>query len=93
MEALQRIKENLESSQNLGIFVSIARRLLSVNSSKQIQDLCLEYLTAASSVAFNWISGLRERAQQSTNDGERTEYLSKGAEVALICVDSYNVDI
>lgn len=91
-EALQRIKDSWEASQALNLFVSIARRLLSISASKKTQDRSLRYLDAARYVAFAWVGVLREKAQRVSKDSDRREYLSKAAEIALVCVDSYVVD-
>ncbi|KAK4543620.1 hypothetical protein LTR36_005265 [Oleoguttula mirabilis] len=90
--ALHRVKKNWESSQALSIFISIASRLLSLSPSTAIQISCVAYLEDARTIAFGWIQDLREKAQRVNTHNERTEYLSKRAEIALICVDSFNID-
>ncbi|KAK5126609.1 hypothetical protein LTR85_009543 [Meristemomyces frigidus] len=90
--ALQRIKKNWESSQALSTFISIASRLLSLSSSHEIQKSCVAYLEDARVIALGWIHTLREKAQRVSAQDERSEYLSKRAEIALICIDSFNVD-
>lgn len=91
-EALDRIKENWDSSLALNLYASIARRLLSVNPSTEIQRRCLKYLGATRLIAFGWVGVLREKAQHATKDIDRTEYLSRAVEVAFACVDTYNVN-
>ncbi|KAK0270797.1 hypothetical protein LTR35_013849 [Friedmanniomyces endolithicus] len=90
--ALPRIKQNWESSQALSIFISIASRLLSLSASEAVQQACVAYLEDARTTALEWIHDLQGKAQQVTAHDERVEYLIKRAEVALICVDSFNVD-
>ncbi|KAK0337222.1 hypothetical protein LTR94_005529 [Friedmanniomyces endolithicus] len=90
--ALQRIKQNWESSQALSIFISIASRLLSLSASQVVQKACVAYLEDARTTALEWIHDLQGKAQQVTAHDERVEYLTKRAEVALICIDSFNVD-
>ncbi|KAK0877257.1 hypothetical protein LTR87_008871 [Friedmanniomyces endolithicus] len=90
--ALQRIKQNWESSQALSIFISIASRLLSLSASEVVQKACVAYLEDARTTALEWIHDLLGKAQQVTAHDERVEYLTKRAEVALICIDSFNVD-
>nr|POE46995.1 hypothetical protein CFP56_00327 [Quercus suber] len=90
--ALQRIKENWESSQALSIFISIAARLLSLNAAVDIQDACLNFLSDARMIAMNWVHELRKKVQYIEAHERRNEYLSKRAEIALICMDSFNVD-
>jgi Protein of unknown function (DUF3638)/Protein of unknown function (DUF3645) len=91
-EASQRVKENWESSQALSTFISLAARLLSLTSAGQIKDKCLVYLASVRVVAFGWVNLLRNKAHKATNDGQRTDFISKAVEIALICVDSFNVD-
>ena len=90
--ALKRVKENWESSQALSTFISMATRLLSLTSTVSIQSRCLGYLMTARAVAFEWVSLLKDKAQKETSDDCRTDLLSKAVEIALICVDSFNID-
>ncbi|KAK0247652.1 hypothetical protein LTS09_017198 [Friedmanniomyces endolithicus] len=90
--ALQRIKQNWESSQALSIFISIASRLLSLSASEVVEKACVAYLEDARTIALEWIHDLQGKAQQVTAHDERVEYLTKRAEVALICIDSFSVD-
>ncbi|KAK4892491.1 hypothetical protein LTR27_008955 [Elasticomyces elasticus] len=90
--ALQRIKKNWESSQALSVFISIASRLLSLSASTNLRSGCMEYLRSARAIAFGWMHDLREKAQNVGSYDERKTYLSKRAEVAVICLDSFNVD-
>lgn len=90
--ALQRVKENWESSQALQIFISLARRLLSLTSSDQIKVECLAYLAKVRLVTFIWVDLLRQKAYKATNDDQRIDLSARAVEVALICVDSFNLD-
>nr|POE84323.1 hypothetical protein CFP56_76392 [Quercus suber] len=91
--ALQRTKENWESSQALSTFISIASRVLSMSTSVNIKGACLEFLKDARKVTFEWTDELREKAQLVDTHERRIEYLLKRAEIALICGDSFNVDV
>lgn len=90
--ALERIKESWESSQALSVFISIVSRLLSVTSSSIVQDTCVTFLQDARAVALDWIMDLRVRTQRVEAHNRRTEYISKCAEIVLICIDSFNVE-
>jgi hypothetical protein len=90
--ALQRVRENWESFQALQTFISLARRLLSLSSAQDIKVECLMYLAKARFVTFSWVDILRQKAQKATNDDQRTDLRTKVVEVALICVDSFNLD-
>jgi hypothetical protein len=91
-DALNRVKENWESSQALSIFTSLASRLLSLSSSQQIKDRSLAHLGDIRSVALNWVNLLRDKTQSALNDAQRMDLSSKAAEIALTCVDSLNLD-
>jgi hypothetical protein len=91
-EALSRTKENWESSNALSIFISLASRLLSLTSSEHIKDRSLAYLADVRHVSFHWVNLLRERTQQAINDSQRRDLGSKAVELALICVDSFNLE-
>ncbi|KAF2835464.1 hypothetical protein M501DRAFT_432682 [Patellaria atrata CBS 101060] len=90
--ASQRVKENWESSQALSTFISLAARLLSLNTTDVIKNLCLGYLDEIRAIAFDWVNLLRDKAYRATLDHERTDLISKAVEIALVCVDSFNVD-
>lgn len=91
-EALQRWQENWDAYQALASFINVTARLLSLASSFMVHDECLECLTDVRKIAFGWVDLLRDRSQQSTEQAHRTELLSKAVDVALICVDTFNVD-
>jgi hypothetical protein len=91
-DSLQRVKENWESSQALSIFISLAKRLLSLASVEQIRDGCLSYLASVRAVAFSWVNLLKDKAYSVANDSQRTDLLSKSVEIALTCADSFNID-
>ena len=91
-DALQRVKENWESSQALSTFICLATRLLSLASTEQIRTRCMVYLASVRVVTFTWVNILRHKAQKATDEGQRTDLISRAVEIALICVDSFNVD-
>lgn len=90
--ALQRVKENWESSQALETFMSLAHRLLSLTSSHRIAGECLAYLAKVRLVTFNWVNLLRQKSHEATNDDQRIDLGVKAVEIALICADSFNLD-
>ncbi|OTA55802.1 hypothetical protein K449DRAFT_468641 [Hypoxylon sp. EC38] len=91
-EALHRIEENWQSLQALGIYISIARRLLSLTPASDIRAKCLEFLIRTREVALKWVKVLEDQVQCTTDDNIRTDLRYKVTKVALICVDSFNVD-
>ncbi|KAN0110108.1 hypothetical protein V8E51_006495 [Hyaloscypha variabilis] len=91
-DALDRFKENWESSQALSTFISLVSRLLSLTSSAEIRDMSLAFLADVRCVALDWINLLKEKIQRAVNDTQRNDLSSKAVEISLICVDSFNLD-
>ncbi|KAI0836018.1 hypothetical protein F5Y06DRAFT_275036 [Hypoxylon sp. FL0890] len=91
-EACRRVEENWHSLQALGIFVSIARRLLSLAPAEHVRIRTLEFLAMARDVALRWMNVLEEKFQSTTDDKIRTYFQHKRTKVALVCVDTFNVD-
>jgi hypothetical protein len=91
-DALNRVKKNWESSQALSTFISLASRLLSLNSGEQIKERALAYLADIRCVALDWVNLLRDKSQSALNDAQRTDLASKAVEIALICADTFGID-
>ncbi|KAE8440778.1 hypothetical protein EG329_006578 [Mollisiaceae sp. DMI_Dod_QoI] len=91
-QALERIKENWESSQTLSTLVSLATRILSLTTAGEIEQKCLAYLCVVRDVAFKWVNCLRDKVHESMDDDQRADLRLKAVEVALICVDSFNLE-
>lgn len=91
-EAMQRFKENWQSSTALASFTGVSRRLLSLSQDTEIQQKCLECLAEARNIAFSWARSLKIMSQNISGDRERLNLQRRSLEVALICADSFNVD-
>ncbi|OQN95705.1 hypothetical protein B0A48_18453 [Cryoendolithus antarcticus] len=91
-KALQRVKQNWESSQAVRIFTSIAARVLSLSPSADVQNECLAFLKDARDVAMRWILDLRQKSYTAMDDADKTTFAVKSAEVALICTLTFDVD-
>ncbi|KUJ21678.1 uncharacterized protein LY89DRAFT_637548 [Mollisia scopiformis] len=91
-QALQRIKENWESSQALCTFISLATRVLSLTASKNLADKYLLYISSIRCVAFKWAMYLKKKASTATDDKQRAEFRLKAVEIALICLTSFNLE-
>ncbi|KAI9824844.1 MAG: hypothetical protein M1819_000796 [Sarea resinae] len=90
--ALQRVKANWEASRALASFVHLAARLLSLTSAVRTREEYLKFLDKARQISFTWVDLLRDKAQHSTDDDQRTEFLSRTIEVALVCVNTFDID-
>lgn len=91
-EASARIEENWESSQGLGIFISIATRLLDLTSVKRVKERCLGYLSFARAIALRWVDLLSDKVYKTANEFHKADLSSSLLKAALIFVDSFNVD-
>lgn len=90
--ALERVKENWESSQALQTFTSIVQRLLTFTASSDISGQCLAYLAKLRAISFGWVGLLRQKSHAASNDEQRSDLSAKSVEIALTCVDSFDVD-
>ncbi|OTB10950.1 hypothetical protein K445DRAFT_236605 [Daldinia sp. EC12] len=91
-KALLRIKDNWQSFQAHGIFVSIARRLLSLACSQSGKDRCLSFLADIRRITSEWINGLEDKIQRAVCDDMKDELRHRLTEIALICADTFNVE-
>lgn len=91
-ESLRRIEMNWKSFHALCIFVSIARRLLSLTSASAVELRSLEILALFRDTAMKWVHDLQEKVQGATDDKIRNDLRSKVVDVALIGADTFNID-
>ncbi|KAF2723719.1 hypothetical protein K431DRAFT_242657, partial [Polychaeton citri CBS 116435] len=90
--SMERITGNWESFCALSIHISIARRLLSLSDVTDTKKQCFTFLDKARLVALDWMKVLRQKASAISDNDARVNYLTTGVEVALICLDTFNVD-
>jgi len=88
--AVERIKRNWESAQALGLFTSITTRVLSLNAKTKIA--CFPLLAKIRGIAMSWIHALRELAFNASTHEDRSLFVGKGVEVALVCASTFDVD-
>lgn len=91
-QALNRVKENWESAQALGVFSAIACRLLALTPSPDIANRCIEFLVIARDTALSWFRTLHKKSDRANATKENTELQSKRVEVALVCALCFDVD-
>ncbi|KAI1464850.1 uncharacterized protein F4812DRAFT_440689 [Daldinia caldariorum] len=91
-KAFFRVKENWQSFQAHGIFVSIARRLLSLAFSQSMKDRCLRFLADIRKIASQWIYDLEDKIQRAVCDSTKDELRDRLTKIALICADTFNVE-
>ncbi|KAK3671302.1 hypothetical protein LTR78_008762 [Recurvomyces mirabilis] len=90
--ALQRVKGNWESAQALYAFIAIGARALFLSASIAVKASCLAFLASARTVAMSWVHQLREKAFAAAEIADKTAFVAKSVELALICSSTFNVD-
>ncbi|KAI0199126.1 hypothetical protein F4808DRAFT_433446 [Astrocystis sublimbata] len=90
--AWNRIKENWESAQALGMFAAITTRILSLSSSKQVRHSCIKFLGILLTGAFAWVELLRDKSHEAFTQDDRAYFRSKSVEIALICASCFDVE-
>ncbi|CZS92555.1 uncharacterized protein RAG0_03169 [Rhynchosporium agropyri] len=91
-KAKRRVGENWESFEAVAAFICLAARLLASTPFIETQEECLEYLASCRSLLFGWVTKLRGKVQNCTDDAQRTEFAARAVEVALICMSSFGID-
>ncbi|KAF6791741.1 hypothetical protein CMUS01_16205, partial [Colletotrichum musicola] len=100
-KATYRFEENWQSSTALAAFISVARRLLTLTQSSDIEKRCLDYLREARTITFRWALDLREKARNTiadsgkgsdSGDSKKIAFQRRAMEVLLICADTFNLD-
>lgn len=91
-EALHRVKSNWESSQALSIFASLAARALSLSAFSSVQEACLKFLATCRNIAMSWVISLRDKSYAAVDHNDKTMFIAKSVEVALICTSTFDVD-
>jgi hypothetical protein len=90
--ASRRVSENWESWRALASFVVLARRILSLTLSSEVQTRSLALLNYARRVSMKWLTRLKRRATASTDHKQRSDLYSRATEVALLCANTFDVD-
>ncbi|MBE3049771.1 hypothetical protein IMZ48_46200, partial [Candidatus Bathyarchaeota archaeon] len=93
-EATGRIENNWKGTLELGTYVSIARRVLSLSNSDTVKHASLSYLERARHISFRWSESLQEKARAVTgsNEGQRIAFCTKATLAALVCADTFNFE-
>ncbi|KAI0551021.1 hypothetical protein F4679DRAFT_572663 [Xylaria curta] len=92
-DACQRVSRNWQSAPALSVFISIAKRVLSLSSSYDIRLSYLRILSVARAISISWAETLKHKARDATEERVRDGFLAKSIFIALICADSFNMEI
>ncbi|KAI0480855.1 hypothetical protein GGR56DRAFT_688190 [Xylariaceae sp. FL0804] len=94
-DACTRVKGTWQSVRALSTFISITSRLLALTGTvhKTVRQKSLELLSVARGIAKDWMDTLNARAQQSTDHHLGDRFRQKAVQAALVCGQSFNVDV
>lgn len=91
-DASRRIAENWESVNVLSVLIAIATRQLSLNSSPATISLALETLSQLRVITFHWVQVLKTKLEDARDNNQRTLFMEKLVENALVCCGTFDVD-
>ncbi|KAL3483630.1 hypothetical protein BJX62DRAFT_249297 [Aspergillus germanicus] len=86
-----RVQANWESYTALWSFTFLTTRLLSLVS-KDLSQSFLNLLEKCRETSYSWVKALLERVEETSDDVQRREFLETASSIALICIDSFNVE-
>ena len=89
--SLHRLKDNWDATRAIGVFTTLATRLLSI-ALKENPDACLDFLKKCRMTAYRWLDILQAELSKVTNDTQNVALTARTLEAALACVDSFNTD-
>ncbi|KAM5377914.1 hypothetical protein ACJZ2D_004818 [Fusarium nematophilum] len=90
-DSVSRVQENWESHTTLCSFTLIATRLLSL-AAHELCNPILKLLSRCRQISYRWLIRLVEKAQGTVDSAQRQDFLQIAVNIALICVDSFNVE-
>lgn len=91
-EASRRIEENWESMHALGTLIAIVTRLFSLSSSSAMSLRTLQTLSQLRDIASSWVKVLKVKFEKAQDDFQRTQFMEKLVECALICCTTFDID-
>ncbi|KAM0416006.1 hypothetical protein ACHAPT_013033 [Fusarium lateritium] len=86
---ISRIQENWESHTALCSFTILATRLLSLSGFTDLRSL----LQKSREISHRWLNKLVDKIQETTDDDQRAEFQETAFMIALICAESFNVNL
>ncbi|MBE3047204.1 hypothetical protein IMZ48_32715, partial [Candidatus Bathyarchaeota archaeon] len=88
-DATARIEDNWSCIDELGCYIAIARRIMSLGGSDVLKRDVLAFLSRTRVIGLSWVKALKERVDSAT-DGEKGLFRSRVARAALVCSDTFN---
>ncbi|RGP77963.1 hypothetical protein FLONG3_3920 [Fusarium longipes] len=85
------IEKNWDSHTAMCSFILLAIRLLSLASPSLHQEIIM-FLHICRTISYQWLKTLITKVQDTTDDKQRKEFSESAITVALICVQTFNID-
>ena len=90
-DSLHRLRDNWDATRAIGVFTTLATRLLSV-ALREKPDACLDFLRRCRKTTHRWLNILQQELSKVTNDTQKAAFATRTFEAALVCVDSFNTE-
>ncbi|KAM0246004.1 hypothetical protein ACHAP5_004975 [Fusarium lateritium] len=90
-QAVARIEKNWESYTALCSFTLLATRFLSLSSPALSEDI-MRFICECRNISHKWLLTLIQKVQGTTDDKQRKEFSESALQIAMICVQTFNID-
>lgn len=92
-KSLDRLRGNWDSCIAIGVFASVATRMLSLGSEDPLeQQKIMDFLKQCQVVCSEWLEILRKKFEAEASTESRASFLRKARDVALMGMASFSVD-
>ncbi|KAF5597927.1 hypothetical protein FPCIR_3503 [Fusarium pseudocircinatum] len=90
-ESVSRVQENWESYTSLCSFTCLATRLLAL-ADKSLSPQVLELITKCREISYKWVMYLLSKVQDIEHRTQREEFLEAAVHIALVCIETFNLE-
>ncbi|KAF4493821.1 hypothetical protein FAGAP_10050 [Fusarium agapanthi] len=90
-ESVSRVQENWESYTSLCSFTCLATRLLAL-AGNSLSTQILELIAECREISYKWVMHLLSKAQDIEHRRQRTEFLEAAVHIALVCIETFNLE-
>ncbi|KAF5023030.1 hypothetical protein F66182_4914 [Fusarium sp. NRRL 66182] len=90
-QCIARVEKNWESHTALCSFTVLATRLLSL-ADPVLSRRVLDLLNHCRDISYKWLMRLIIKIQDTSDDVQRKEFLETALNIAMICMETFNMD-
>ncbi|KAH7240809.1 uncharacterized protein BKA55DRAFT_705615 [Fusarium redolens] len=90
-QCVSRVQENWESYTSLCSFTCLATRLLAL-ADKSLSKQILELSTRCRKISYKWVIHILAKVQDIDDRTQRKEFLETAVNIALICIETFNLE-